>query len=722
MSAGSSQSSVTDYTSLDEDSIKRDLTRFVQTKFGINLTNYNQSEPLVVVVGTLAYVTDLLAYTENQHTQEAIAIRALRMENFRDDVRPLGFSPKGPTPSYSTLTVDLDPSVLAVSSITITPSHKVATGDRIMFQPTNTTVFPMGGPTTGEIEVRQGETFHEVLATAGPGTPSQSYYLSQYPVREDSIHVFVDGVEWARAAQSVAIESPTSTTYDLHFDADWKCRVVFGDGANGQIPTIGLEISADYDTCIGAAGTVAKDTINTIVVMPNGVQAVNNGTDSSPGDDPETLASAKARLPGVARANNRAVSFTDYAAEASNVDGISKAIAVKGKSGTGGCGCPVVILAAPPGGGVLTPYLKTQVIRRLRDKGMTARRIIVKDANYVQLAVELDVFVAKQSSASDTKILVQTEVLDNYDFTSLGFGVTLPLQGLYDLLTPESVKGVSRVFVRKFTVLPSIGYYLQQTPTGNGTVENASSLERAVRREWQVEILTGGGLSGPATFSVTMRTLGRATEVSEESVLDEASRFEPNELMGSWTFRYRQYDTDSGTFPIIGNTTTSISLDTSSAALQDFLQPEEEFCVEKVSPVTGKCYRDQWTVPAGPPTAAGFTIAAPGTGWAVNDLVHITSSVGLDVYATVTGGGTGAWTVNQSLPAFAAGTVLRMTAVWTDGEELRFEVVQGTRRWMAGDLFYVDNYPQSEDLNIRDQSYPSLSKENLVIRTIGGRT
>ena len=727
MSAGSSISPVSDFTSLDYASINTDLFRFVQSKFGVNLTNYNPSDPLVVVVGMLSYLGDLLAYTENQHTQEGIPVRALRMENFRDAVKPLNFTPKGPSPATATISVTLDPVEIAAGSITITPAHRISTRGGVVFQPTSTTVFPMGGATSGVFDVQQGETLTETLAAASPGSSSQSYYLSQYPVLVESIRVLVDGIEWTLAEESVAIESPTSPTYDLHFDADWRAKVVFGDGANGLIPPVGLSISVIYATCAGAAGSTAEDTITTIVSMPNGVETVTNPVAASSGADPESLASAKARLPGVARANNRAVSFLDYAAEATQVSGISKAIAVKGKNGTGGCGCPVVVYAAPPGGGSLTPTLRSQVVLRLRNQGMTGRRIVVRDASIAQLSVEIDIYVSPKASASDTQILVQNEVLNAYDFASLDFGVTLPIQSLYDLLLPASVKGIARVFVRKFTILPSMGYYPQSTPTGTGSVVYPVTNASIHRREWKVTITSGGGTSGPAVFTVVERVLGVATEVSNDSLTDESAHYEVNYYSTNlWSFRYRPYDTDTSNLAILGNTSTGISLD-SVSSLQDLIQPQEDFCLELATGVGGISYRDSWVVPGGgyaasAPAPAPYIIRAPGSGWAVGDSVHIISSSGLDLYATITGGSTGLWEVNKALPAFTAGVTITMTAVWDSGTGFKFEVIQGDRRWEVGDTFFVDTYPQVEDLNVRNQSYPALSSANLVIQTIGGRT
>lgn len=718
MAAGSPTSPVLDFTSLDYDSMSRDLTRFAQSQFGINLTNYNPSEPLVVFIGMMAYVTDLLSYTENQHTQEAIGVRARRMANFRDAVKPLGFTPKGPSPARTQLVVTFTPGEISAHSVTITPSHIAGTSSGIWYSPATTTVFPMGFVGTGLIDVVQGRTYTEVLASASPGTQSQTYTLSQSPILESSVRIIVDGVEWSKAASSVAVEGPSAQVYDIHFDDTWGATVVFGDGITGKIPPTGVVVSAIYATVAGEDGNVDHDQITTLVSMPIGVASVTNPDKAVDGAPAESLDSAKARLPSVARANDRAVSFSDCAAQATQVPGVAKAVAIRGISGTGGCGVPSVIYAAPEGGfsgGGLTPSLVSQIITRLRDKGMGGRRYFVRDAVFVDLSIELDVYVQSVASASDTKVLVQNEILDAYDFKSLNFGVTLPIQALYDLLTPTSVKGVARVFVRKFTINPSMGFYLLQTPTGNGTINTLTEGATLFRREFKVTVTESGGVSGPATFTVVERTLGVGLEVSDSSITDDTAVYEPNGLVGR-VFRYRSYDGDSGTFNITGNTPTSLSLDTTT--LQDFIQPNDEFCIERALVTPGKCYRDVYANGGG--FSGGATVPFTGTGWAPGDVVRVTTATGVSVVCAVASGSSGAWVLSQAIPAVASGTAITMTAgYFTD--QFYFEVLQGSRRWGVGDTFYIDTYPHVEDLVVRAQSYPNLTAENLVIRTIGGR-
>ena len=84
-------------------------------------------------------------------------------------------------------------------------------------------------------------------------------------------------------------------------------------------------------------------------------------------------------------------------------------------------------------------------------------------------------------------------------------------------------------------------------------------------------------------------------------------------------------------------------------------------------------------------------------------------------------GVSGAWVIDQTIPAFIAGTTMTMTCVWSDSTELQFELIQGSTRWVVGDTFYIDTYSKVGDIDLRDRSYPELLAENLVVRPIGGR-
>ena len=88
---------------------------------------------------------------------------------------------------------------------------------------------------------------------------------------------------------------------------------------------------------------------------------------------------------------------------------------------------------------------------------------------------------------------------------------------------------------------------------------------------------------------------------------------------------------------------------------------------------------------------------------------------------TITGGTTGAWTVSDSLPAYAAGVVLTVTVLNTlQGNT--FALVAGSIAWVVGDVFYVDTYPYLDDIQLRGKVFPELSAQNLTLRMVGGRS
>lgn len=726
MTAGSPTSPVLDFTSLDYESAISDLMRFLQARSGINITNLNPSDPMMVLQQSLAYITDLLAYTENQHTSEAIPSRALRMANFRAAAKGFGFTPKGIQASAVEVTLVLDPTVLAVSDIEINTHHQVSSEDGLIFQPTTAVTIPLGTvSTTLNLDVSQGEeVFGEVIASASPGTESQNYVLSRGPVLDESVIVSVDGVAWEKVA-ILALEDSDAKVYAITYDENSIATVVFGDGLNGVIPPTGQPIVATYKIGGGDETNVAPGSINVLTNMPAGVLSCTNTFRAEGGSPPESLAVAKGRLPGASRANDRGVAAEDYAALATAVGGIAKAVSVRGPSGIGGCGHSIVVYAAPEGGftgGGLTPTHVSQIIANTRPKSVTGKKILVRAAMYGQLVIDLDVFVQTGVRANDVRIAVQTAVLDAYDFTSLDFGSELAVQSLYTILLPTAVRGVSRVILRQFTVLPYMGLYVNYTPTGNGTMVYPVPTVSTLRREWKITFTDAGGLSGPAVFTVTQRILGTASEVSDTTVQDESADYGVNSLTTTadgWVFRYLPYDSDTGTRNIVGNTSTSLSV--SGGDLQDVVQPGDAFVIEKTQVATGKVYQNAWTAPGGGYTA-GATLAAPGAYWLPGNVIRLVTSSGIDATYTVTGGTVGAWTVTPNVPAIpAAATLVADLVHVVDDESLSFVIRQGSRRWAIGDVIYVDSFAWLDDQVFRSEVYPYLANANLSIRTIGGR-
>jgi hypothetical protein len=101
--------------------------------------------------------------------------------------------------------------------------------------------------------------------------------------------------------------------------------------------------------------------------------------------------------------------------------------------------------------------------------------------------------------------------------------------------------------------------------------------------------------------------------------------------------------------------------------------------------------------------------------------IRVTASTGVVVVTTITGGTTGAWTVADTLPAFAAAVVLTVD-VLIELQGNTFALVAGSTPWVVGDVLFVDTYPYLDDIQLRSKVFPELSPQNLTLRMVGGRS
>src|SRR5581483_4407036 len=108
----------------------------------------------------------------------------------------------------------------------------------------------------------------------------------------------------------------------------------FGDGLNGLIPALGMNVYATYTTTVGAAGNVAAGVVSSIVTPVTGfsIQQLADGTYNSTlmsgGADPESNDTIRANAPLTFTTQNRAVSVDDFANLALNVPGVLMSVAI----------------------------------------------------------------------------------------------------------------------------------------------------------------------------------------------------------------------------------------------------------------------------------------------------------------------------------------------------------------------------------------------------------
>lgn len=739
MSAGASTSPVFDFTSLDFDSIRTDLTRYAQQAFPAEMwTDFNDSNMGTFLLELMAYATDLVAYNMNSQVLETLVMTLVREQNFINRAKSLDYTLKGPQAATTTIRFANLSSDLGDYPLTISSHLQLTSPDGQVFQPSADTT--LAAPPPGlllDVAASQGiEAYQEGLGTSN-GQPGQVYTLSNPSALLDTLLVQVGAYTYTRVDNAVAA-GVADRVYLVATDEFGVSTITFGDGINGIIPTFGSAITATYKYGGGTAGNLPAG----VAMFPTGMadgtsvpaQLTGAGVTASiyvaaeGGAPKQTLENAKATLPTTLKANDRAVELGDYAALAVElVSGVFKASAVSGVP-VGGA-APVLLFVVPNGGGNPSAALANSVLVALKPKKMAGKRIRVKSPAYVSMSIVVDVFVLPASGKLATAQRVRELLLAKYDMAAVDFGVALTLQDLYESLDGSKVDGVSRVFLRTFSVTPHAGVYINRPTTGDGGVSYVTNLQPALvqRREWAVVVIPPDAVNGVYCnrFKVYERRLGVVSSLSDDLIVDEGANFEsslagqellPNPEAASVSVSPLGAVSFSPSFSILGNTSSTV---TTSSGLLVWTEPGDEFVVQKVNGIPGKILTTTVSAPA--PAGQQYLEVADSTSFGAGDAIYVV-------------GATPFWAILAGVDLDGANT-LRMTAVlstnvaggatvacgWQDAEaKIAFCVIDGANPFVVGDMMYVDTYAQAGDITLRPENFPLLTAADFTINTIGG--
>jgi predicted phage baseplate assembly protein len=177
----------------------------------------------------------------------------------------------------------------------------------------------------------QATTVTGELAGRGNGLPGQSLKLVHGDILAGALELAVedplDGLlHFWEEVQDFDAESATSQCFTLDREAG---VITFGDAIRGKPPADGARVVAlKYRYGGGKAGDLGVGAISKLSNVPSQVQAAVNLVAASGGDDAESLAEAKARVPSELKARGRAVTCSDFEFLARETPGVSVGRAV----------------------------------------------------------------------------------------------------------------------------------------------------------------------------------------------------------------------------------------------------------------------------------------------------------------------------------------------------------------------------------------------------------
>ena len=702
-------SPVFDYTSVDFTSFQEDVTRFAVATFPSDKwTDFNSSDVGVYLMETLAYTVDLLGYNINALALETIPTTMVVESNFRMFAGGFDFTMKSASAARTEVTLGLDPAGSYPFDVS---SHLQFEAGDVIFQPDATTTVPAYVATITVPVTAGTEQVDEDIGSTD-GTLGQGFDLLHGPLLDGTLIIVIGGTEYTQVQNAIEASS-ADTTYTISTSADGTTTVTFGDGVNGAVPPTGQPVLATYKWGGGTETNVAPGVISGISgtsdgsAVPPQILTVTNLARAADGGPKQTLDNARAAFPASLKENDRLVTLEDFAAEALKVSGVLAAKAVHGLPYGGTV--PVILLLVPNGGGDPSDSLRNQVVVATRDKKMAGKKVSAQGALFVDFVFEVEVHVNRSAKATTTAANMRVALAAKYGLASANFSGRFTLQNAYlSLGAPGNVGGVDSILFKTFSVKPYAARHITRPTSGNGDITSIEVNYATIqRREWLVQVLN----PDPSVFAfckrirVVERIVGTATAVTDTIMTDDAADFALDSLVG-WDL-HPNPETSTATFPIIGNSTESVSV---AGGLLAVTVPGDAYVIEKADARIGKILHTTVVT-----TAVGATIEVNSTlSFNDGDFVRVgTTIVEIDTVLDGTH-----LTLVSSVSVTAGDSV---DYVWRSTDEsVRFVVEDGSTAFVVGDEMYVDTYPRQGDIVLRDEAFPLFDTANVNVTTVGG--
>ena len=494
-----------DYTSRDFLAIFNDMRKNIPF-FTPDWTDHNDSDIGIVLLKLMAGAADVLHFYVDRAAGEAFLPTAVKRESVVKLLKLIDFELRSIVSASVDVVFSLEtplPGNLLIPEKTRVQTFAEAGQSPVLFETTQDLVIP-AGQVEGTVSVIEGESDIEPLGQSS-GEEFQKFEADTLIMVEGSIELFVNegvGFELWDEVDSFVNSGPTDKHYKIQRDEDEKVTFLFGDNLTGKIPNTGADIEARFRKITGDRGNVFGNVgastitviVDTITFLGGPVTlSVDNPEQASGGEDRQSIEEAKRLGPASLKALGRAVNASDYQFFIEQFGGISKGIAIQGKSSDPCCACALEVYIAPTGGGVASQALKDDLLALLDGKKMVGTCIEIKDANFVSVEVSGTVFLLSNFDDTAVQEAVNQAIDDFFDLegANAGFGEDLFLGNLYAAL--NGVDGVDHVDLSKVTRKPVVSLDVW---SGDATVSDPIPGAGAKNETFTVTFIS------PTTFSV----------------------------------------------------------------------------------------------------------------------------------------------------------------------------------------------------------------------------
>jgi len=317
-----------DFSARDYQTIKQDLLDRASLVVP-EWVDRDSSDFGMLLVDLWAYMGDILHYYVDRAATEAFITTATQRESVVAFANLFDYIPGPRESATATVTVANSGS----SSVTIPENTEfVALYDGVYYYFYSTAeAFVLAGGTQ-TVGVTEGEqTVGEVLTSSSSGASSQRYVLRGENIVPASVRVYVhedvaNPQEWQQVSNLAVIDFGVEA-FSVYVNSNNDVEVVFGSYLNGRIPPTGVKVTADYVVGSGESGNIPAGYISSFRSLVSSDLSIQGSSAATGGVDPESITSIKNSVQTVSRAQNRAVTLSDFSDLALRVPAVRKTVA-----------------------------------------------------------------------------------------------------------------------------------------------------------------------------------------------------------------------------------------------------------------------------------------------------------------------------------------------------------------------------------------------------------
>lgn len=454
-----------DYTSRDFDGLRADLISRIPDYLP-EWTDTNAADFGIVMIDLFAHVGDLLSYYTDRVAQEAFLQTATQRQSVLRIASMLGYTPVQQQGATIPITLDnqatpqrnggvqivISPN--AGGPVTIPSGTQILTGPGpngeapVVFETITARTIAIGG--TDYVDAVEGSTVSLEMIGQSKGQDLQEFKLAFPNVIFGSITVYVAegpgttgspvNVLWKYFGQ-ITDAGPIDSAYTITQDNAGNSFIQFGDGTNGRIPPVGVQVFVTYRYGVGSAGNVGTNSILGFAQAVPGSQSVTNNVAASGGTDPESIDSMRISVPRSIKSLNRAITYDDYANLALQLPGVVRAMA------RGSYFTQLSVYIAPSGGGLASTTLKNSVVAYLTPRSLVGVTIAAQDPRYMSVNISITVNVLPAYNQTSVVNAVKTQLELFFLFDNRDFQEVISVGEIYRLL--QDVIGVDYITITK---------------------------------------------------------------------------------------------------------------------------------------------------------------------------------------------------------------------------------------------------------------------------------